>query len=216
MKQLGLVLLVACSDYHLKRGDEPVGPGDDTAAPPAETGAPPVDSHDSPPRGDTGQAIDERPCADDPDTRSWPWWGSQPFAEEADPTDSSGRAYYDPDFDMVGWSTVSVPDSGHCPEGYDRAYRATFTVSDLDHKITLAPQSDDGIWLYLNGAFIGHWGGDWQEEGCVNDDADCVETVTVPPVNVTDALVVGENTIAARVSNAIAGHYFELVYDCED
>lgn len=217
-----LLLLAACSDYNLKANppggeDHPEESGSpETGDPGGETG----ETGESG-AGDTGVALDSgdtdtRPCADDPGPGSWTWWGSQPFAEEADPTDSSGRPWYATDYEMVGWSTVSMPDSGHCPSGYDRAYRAWFTVSDVEHRFKFRLQSDDGIWLYVNGEFVGHWGGDWQEEGCVNDDAGCEVTVEVDPLNITEHLRAGENLVAARVSNAVNTHYFDLQWECED
>lgn len=230
---LPALLLCGCSDYGLKTQQDPTAPALDTAAP-TDTGAPSTDSAptDSEP-GDSGEPIDEsppedidtgtpstpdddpRPCSD-ADPATWQWYGSMPFSTEADPTDSNGVVFYDPSYTMRDFSTVSMPDEGHTPSGYDKVYLAWFDVPDLDHKILISPQSDDGLWLYLNGEYVGHWGGDWQEEGCVNDDAGCLETMTVAPINVTDHLKVGTNFIATRVSNAINNSYFSFVYDCVD
>lgn len=77
-------------------------------------------------------------------------------------------------------------------------------------------QSDDGLWLWVNGVAVGHWGGAWQEEGCVNDEARCSVTNTVAPVEVTDLLVAGDNLVAARVSNAVDASYFQLHARCEE
>ncbi len=219
-----LFLLAACSDYGLKAHKDPEGEGE-TGRDTGETGAPAPDSGETADtgRGDTGSVLDSgepdtdtRPCADDPGPAAWTWWGSQPFAEEDGPSDGSGRAWYATDYEMVGWSTVSMPDSGHCPSGYDRVYRAWFDVSDVDHKFKFRLQSDDGIWLYVNGEYVGHWGGDWQEEGCVNDDAGCEVAVDVDPINITEYLHEGSNLVAARVSNAIDSHWFDLQWECED
>ena len=224
MRAALLVLLMGCSDYSLKVHGQNDG-GDDTGSGTPETGETGESTAETGETGhiDSGGALDSgepdtdtRPCADDPDPASWTWWGSQPFAEEADPTDSSGRAWYATDYDMVGWSTVALPDSGHCPSGDDRLYRAWFHVSDTDHRLTFRLQSDDGIWVYVNGTYAGHWGGDWQEEGCVNSDAHCEIATTVAPINLTDLLVAGDNLIAVRVSNAIDTQYFDLQWECED
>ncbi len=61
---------------------------------------------------------------------------------------------------------------------------------------------------------VGQWGGGWQEEGCVNDEANCGETTEVAPVDVTALLVAGENTIAARVSNPVVNSYFSITPEC--
>ena len=144
------------------------------------------------------------------------WWGSQPFASAADPTDSAGRAFWEAGFDLAGWSTVSVPDSGHTPPGNDRAYRATFTLDAVPERVLVELQSDDGLRLWVNGVEVGQWGGGWQEEGCVNDEAQCLYTTTVEPVAVDAWLTPGENVIAARVSNAVDLSYFQLHAFCED
>ena len=80
----------------------------------------------------------------------------------------------------------------------------------------LSMQSDDGMSFYLNGHQVGEWGYGWQEEGCVNDNAGCTESVNVAPVDVTSFLVVGTNTAAARVSNAVDNSYFEVFTECVD
>ena len=80
--------------------------------------------------------------------------------------------------------------------------------------LSLDLQSDDGLWVYVNGTEIGHWGGSWQAEGCVNDNAWCGVTTQVDPVDITPWLNAGENLVAARVSNAIDGAWFELTVIC--
>ncbi|MCA9299663.1 MAG: hypothetical protein KDA28_11385, partial [Phycisphaerales bacterium] len=73
---------------------------------------------------------------------------------------------------------------------------------------------DDGLWVWVNGTYVGNWGGAWQEEGCVNENAECLVTIQVDPIDVTDLLVVGTNTLAARVSNPVANAYFEILPEC--
>lgn len=214
--------LMGCTDYGLKVKDGPEAEDQDSDAP-RDTGDPVGDTSETADSNDSNgtEVIDDpdtdtRPCADLSDPSTWTWWGSQPFAEEADPTDDGGVPWYSTSFDMVGWSTVSLPDSGHCPAGDDRVYRAWFSVPDLDHRYTFRLQSDDGVWLYINGEAVGHWGGDWQEEGCVNDDASCTTAVSVDPINITEHLRTGDNLVAVRVSNAVNNQYFDLQYECED
>lgn len=206
-----LLLLLACTEYTIDPKAEDPAPADDTAAEDTDT-APPIDTA---PAEDT--APDETvpstvPC-DDVDLGALQWWGSQPFATEPDPTDGSGRAFYADGFDLVGWSTVALPDSGHNPPGNDRAYRAVLSRPAVE-RLFVELQSDDGLWLWVNGAPVGQWGGGWQEEGCVNDEANCSETETVAPVEITAFLRDGENVLAARVSNAVAQAYFHLHAYC--
>lgn len=206
-----LLFLAACSEYVVNgKKNDPV-PGDDTGRT--------VDTDtdtlvDSDPGTDSGTVtVPTSPC-EDLDFSTLQWWGSMPFTSEADPVDGSGVAFYDAGFTLTDWSTVSVPDSGHNPAGNDRAYRAVLTLPSAGERLFVDLQSDDGLWLWVNGTEIGHWGGGWQEEGCVNDEALCLETETVAPVEVTDALVAGENVLAARVSNAVEGSYFQLHAYC--
>lgn len=216
MIRLALLLLVGCNEYRLeKEPDHDPPPGSDTGDPP------PVDTAvDTAPPPDTGDPVETdlpelSPC-DDVALETLPWWGSMPFTTEPDPTDSAGRAFYADGFDLRDWSTVALPDSGHTPPGHDRAYRAVLSLPALGERVFVEVQSDDGLWLWVNGAAVGHWGGGWQEEGCVNDEARCLETVTVAPVEVTDYLRAGDNVVAARVSNAVDQSYFQLHAYCPD
>jgi hypothetical protein len=142
------------------------------------------------------------------------WRASPVFTHEVDPTDNAGAIFYEDGFDDGLWVDVSLPDSQTIPEGNDRAYRGVLELDVLPPELTLEPQSDDGIWLYVNGAFIGHWGGDWQTEGCVNEDANCTDTAIVPPQAVVEHLVVGTNLVAARVSNPLVDSFFDVGVAC--
>jgi len=189
--------------------DEELEPGLDLVEPPVDIEGPGDDppDHEDPP--------DLPPC-DETLEAAWPWWGSQPFSTQADPVDGWGRPFYALDYDMVGFSTVSMPDAGHTPAGTDKVYRATFHLDWVPDKLFLSMQSDDGMWFYANGELLGHWGGDWQEEGCVNDDASCTEYVYVDPVDISDLLQVGSNVVAARVSNPIMNSFFDVYTECEE
>ena len=70
--------------------------------------------------------------------------------------------------------------------------------------------------LHVNGVEVGQWGGGWQEEGCVNDDANCEESITIDPIDISDLLVEGSNVVAARVTNAIDNTYFDVYTECVD
>jgi hypothetical protein len=141
-------------------------------------------------------------ACDDADL-SWAWTGSEPLhAPDAMPT--------------TGFTSIELPDVDGAPAGSDRAYRAEVWFDELPEGLMADLQSDDGIWLWVNGVEVGHWGGDWQQEGCVNENAQCVERVDVPPIELTPFLIEGDNLIEARVSNAVMGHYFELIPHCAE
>ena len=139
--------------------------------------------------------------------------GGPAFATQPDPTDGAGRSFYDPDFDHAGYTTQTLPDQS-VPVGFDRTYRAEFDLSELPPGLALDLQSDDGLWVWMNGQPVGHWGGDWQQEGCVNDNAQCVVTEVVAPVDVTGLLSIGTNTVAVRLSNPVLNSWIELVPAC--
>ena len=144
---------------------------------------------------------------------SWSWLASAPFMEEADPSDASGLLFHDPDFAALGWSAVAIPDRA-IPPGSDRVYRTQLDLPQIPPLLSVSLQSDDGIWVWVNGVEVAHYGGDWQQEGCVNENADCLVTEEIPDLDLTPYLSLGPNLIAARVSNAIENSYFELIPDC--
>ncbi len=204
------MFLLACTEYGVKSSPKDVASADDTGAP-VDTDT--TEDTDTTTDTDTdgGTVPSTVPC-DDVTLDAVQWWGSQPFAEEADPS-SNGVVFYDAGFDLRDWSTVSMPDSGHNPAGSDRAYRAVLDLP-ADMRLFVDLQSDDGLWLWVNGTAVGHWGGGWQEEGCVNDEANCLETATVAPVEITAFVQSGDDVLAARVSNAVEGSYFMLHAYC--
>ncbi len=144
----------------------------------------------------------------------WSWAASEPYPENVDPSDYEGLYFYEAGFDEEGWSPVTLPHVGAIPETTDRAYRAVIELADTEADVQVTPQSDDGVWLWVNGDFVGHWGGDWQQEGCVNEAANCTDTTVVQPVAIGDLLVVGENVVAARVSNPLVDSFFDLTARC--
>lgn len=209
--------LAACSDV----GVTPVSKrGNDTAEPDTDTD-PAADTADSA-ADDTAEDSGSGEIPDDTDyvdcaaagLSEGQWWGSMPFATEPDLEDASGKPFYATTFDLRDWSTVSNPDSGHTPSGTDKAYRVELTLAAVGPAVWVDLQSDDGLWLYVNEDLVGHWGGGWQEEGCVNDDANCAEFEYADPVDVTSRLHVGTNILAVRVSNAVAQSYMGVRPRC--
>jgi len=146
----------------------------------------------------------------------WQWWGSQPFDHEDDPEDDAGRPFFATDYDMVGYSTVVLPDQGHMPPGTDRVYLAWFELGGEPPALFLSMQSDDGMAFWVNGQLLGEWGGGWQEEGCVNDDSNCSEYVIVDPIDIAPLLHEGWNVVAARVTNPIMNAWFDTYTECVD
>lgn len=223
-------LLSACTDYGLKGGSDPeAGGSGDGGSPSTEDGGAGDGGGDSgydPPddeEGDGGASGDGGATAipdftDCSDVGLWEdqWWGSMPFDHEAPLTDSSGRAYYSLDYEMRDYSTVVTPDEGHIPAGSDKAYRVALWLDATGPRIFLDIQSDDGVWIHVNGVEVGHWGGDWQEEGCVNDLANCTEYELADPIEITDYLWTGENLLAVRVSNATDNSYMWVSPRCAD
>jgi hypothetical protein len=229
-----IAALPACQDYGLTKANE-VG-FVDTAAPASDTGEWIPEDTEAPPTEDTGIFVgpedtdlpeDTEPPEDtgvvepEPDCEAaalspLTWWGSATFSEEADPVDGAGLAFWEPGFSAEGWTELALPDVAQIPAGQDRAYRAIFTLDALPPALEITLQSDDGIWLYLNSEPVGHWGGEWQQEGCVNDESSCLVFVSVDPLDVTPWLVEGENVLAARVSNPVENAWFDLTAACVD
>jgi len=207
------LLAAACSDWNLtSRQDEPEGVDDDT------------DAEDVPVDVDTEDGTDAEVDTEvDPDRFTscndagfWvdQWWGSMPFSYQEPLRDGAGRPFWDPAFELRDFSTVQVPERGQPSPGWDKVYVVRLWLDAPGPQVYLDLQSDDGLEVYLNGDFIGQWGGGWQEEGCVNDDANCTEFVYAPPVEITDDLNVGENVLAVRLSNAIGGAFMGVTPRC--
>jgi len=220
---LGVVALgaVGCQEYELNNKPD--------SERPVDTGTPPLTTSETEPviDSDTGTPVTTPPVDSTTDTGtppppscdeidlSWSWLGSPPFADPADPADTKGQPFHSSAFAGLGWSAVAIPDRSIDP-GFDRAYRAEMELPHVPPALTISLQSDDGIWLWVNGIEVAHHGGDWQQEGCVNENAECLVTERVADIDITSYLVVGTNVIAARVSNAVENSYFELLPTCVD
>lgn len=127
------------------------------------------------------------------------WIASSPANDCSGPVDEQGRAWYLPEFIPADWQTVAIPDNGSITSGQDRYYRMEFdSRSGRAAKVDL--RSDDGVWLYVNGQLVGHWGGDCH-------GAKTSGNVTV---NIGHFLRDGVNVIAAHVTNGPGGSYFDL------
>jgi len=205
---LTLLCSTACTDYGLVKNLNPSGVPPDGEA----TDEPTPTEQQTP----TDAPIVELPPCSQATFPNWFWWGGQPFGEQDAATDSAGRPHWDMNFDMVGFSTVGLPDQGHSPPGTDRVYRAEFDLEFVPAVLYLWMQSDDGLWFWANGQLVGHWGGDWQEEGCVNDDAGCTESTVVVPVDISDYMVEGRNVVSARVSNPVNNAFFDIYVACDN
>jgi hypothetical protein len=209
------LLLSACSDYGIQGDREP----EDSPDPEDETAIETDSDSDSPDDTDDTDVVDPPDREDLVDCAAQglttaQWWGSQPFATAPDPVDSQNRPFHGVAFDVAGWSTVALPDQGHVPPGNDRVYRTLLTLNATGPTVYLDLQSDDGLWVWVNGAAVGHWGGDWQQEGCVNNDAACAEGEIVPPLDFTALLHPGDNVLAVRISNPVLGAYMGVTARC--
>ncbi len=146
------------------------------------------------------------------------WLATQPATDCNGPV-INNRPWYAPDFDdSIGWSPLELPDvstiewnTWNC-EGCDRYYRGRFGIDTLPPGAWLAVASDDGLRLYMNGQPVGRWGGACHTGGCVNNPFRCDPSISValPPINVTSYLRVGQNIIAAHVSDVAYDKIFNL------
>src|SRR5262245_41314446 len=167
------------------------------------------------------------------------WRATVEFKAVRDLKDPARRSWYGPDYDDGKWELVQLPDENSFGNKipYERLYRSRFLVSDPKEsvKVTMSPSppsadamptsqeseavnlifaSDDGIWIYVNGNFLGHWGGSSREGGCGNDPFKrCGLDRTVPPVPVPETFLhPGENVLSVKVHNGQCCYsYFNLL-----
>ena len=130
--------------------------------------------------------------------------------------DNSDNEWYEIDFDDIYWSPIYLPDYNWNCTDCDRFYRGYFKALDDNLNLNdyyLKIKSDDGIWIYINGIYVGHWGGDIHQGGKVNiilpDDIPG-DSYKADPIYITDKLVSGKNVIAIHVSEHKGIEYFEL------
>jgi murein DD-endopeptidase MepM/ murein hydrolase activator NlpD len=129
-------------------------------------------------------------------------WKVSPVAADCiGPSDAQGHLWYETDFDDVSWTDLQPPDVGSIPSGQDRYYRLHY-AHEVSGTTQIRLSTDDGVWLYVNGAFVGHWGADCHGGG----RADSVV------VDITSYLHPGDNLIAAHVSNGTGNSLFDLKF----
>jgi hypothetical protein len=107
------------------------------------------------------------------------------------------------------WQETHLPDwRWYCDNCYKK-YRGTFELSSTVSGLKLTFASDDGLWLYANGQFLGHWGADSKTNlMCVNYDG-CANNQKVADIPLAN-LVSGKNIISAVIYNGGGGQYFNL------
>lgn len=154
------------------------------------------------------------PSCDDVSWTFGEWRASLPFEGPEDFRDSAGMPFWDVDFRDAELAPVVLPDVGSIPPGFDRVYTSTLEVSGNAPSWSMELQSDDGIAIWVDGVPVGAWGGRWQEEGCVNDAANCVQFELVDPVDITEHLTDGPHELAVRVSNPVESSYADVRLHC--
>jgi len=127
------------------------------------------------------------------------WFTGPLMAECEGPLDGSGLAWFEEGFDMAGWDLAFVPFSEGMSAPADRFFRGFFIVDEVK-RTTLSFSSDDGIDIFINSQPLGSWGRGCHAPGCVNMQV-CGIVDQVPPVDITDFLIPGENLIATHVTN---------------
>lgn len=87
------------------------------------------------------------------------WRASPPTADcFSPPTDGAGRFWYEAGFDASSWTPIGLPSQNDVPSDRIRFYRGAFNL-DGNASAAISFNSDDGITIYVNGVFKGHWGG---------------------------------------------------------
>ena len=146
------------------------------------------------------------------------WLGSQIFTDfpYKPSEDATFYKWYETSYDDNSWTIVKLPDEKWNCNECDRYYRGYFEIDAIDlNNINyyLSFESDDGIWIYLNGQYIGHWGGDTHQSKCVNR---CNNKDRVDPIYVNSQLTTGENVVAIHVSDDKQYEYFDLKISTRD
>jgi hypothetical protein len=167
------------------------------------------------------------------------WRVSPVFKLGKTPRDRGQRPWYQPDFDDAGWTSIELPDDNSFgqQDARNRFYRSHFwlgkpqeavsvklsedtnhtalrPVSQESEAVNLVFSSDDGVWIYVNGRFLGHWGAPEKRGGCVNDPLKrCGIDGSVPAVSVPESFLrPGDNVIAVKVHNGeCCFSYFSLL-----
>jgi hypothetical protein len=147
------------------------------------------------------------------------WYGSQIIKDSPykPNEDKYGKKWHEKSFDDNSWTQISkLPDENWRCDYCDRFYRGYFDIESIDLEninYFIKFESDDGIWVYVNGKYLGHWGGEMHKPKCVNH---CYDNERVEPVYINDYLSVGRNVIAVHVSDCEGGEYFNLYLQTKD
>jgi hypothetical protein len=218
----GFLALVACSEYELDHpldtgpvADKPVGADEpDTAVDASDSDVPADPSGDDP--GEPEPGVPRLPC-DDAFDASMPWVSTGLWYSSEAPRDSADRAWFERHFDDTAWSAIGpLPDSDDSASDHDVFYRARFHLDQVEGTTRFKFTGNDGVWLYVNGELVGHWGGDWRGPGCINDQTGgCSVNYVADPVDVTDYLVPGLNVVAVMLTNGPSGYWLDIDSTCD-
>jgi hypothetical protein len=147
------------------------------------------------------------------------WYGSQIIKDSPykPGDDVNSKKWYEKNYDDNSWSPISrLPDYNWSCNFCDRFYRGHFDLESIDLSNVnyfVKFESDDGIWVYVNGKYVGHWGGEIHKPKCVNR---CGDYERVEPVYINDYLSAGNNVVAVHVSDGEGDEYFNLYLQTKD
>lgn len=144
-----------------------------------------------------------------------PWLKSPLWYATDPPEDDAGALWSDADFDDTSWEVLAgLPDREVGPTGHDVFYRSNFWLDEVVGVTTVNFRGNDGMWLYVNGSAVGHWGGAWREEGCVNVANGCGVTSEAPPADITPFLRAGHNHVAVMLTNGPPDYSLDVNAHC--
>jgi hypothetical protein len=149
-------------------------------------------------------------------SETMPWVKSPNWYESTQPADADDRMWYESDFDTPSdWLALEgLPDQDLIAEDNDVFYRAEFELTGVVGTTEIEFIGNDGVWLYVNDWFVGHWGGEWREGGCINVDEGCSINYAAPPTDVTPLLQAGRNVIAVMLTNGPAEYSLDIHATC--
>ena len=126
-------------------------------------------------------------------------------------TDCSGPTGWNQiNFNDSSWSSKSLPDIDAVDEDENRMYRGRFNWNTSHPGLKLHFASDDGVEVYINGYYLGEWGGLCTDEGCVNDpEGKCDANTDVDPISISRWLVEGTNVIGIFFFNGPRDSYLD-------
>jgi hypothetical protein len=189
-------LFTGCVEYDLD-GDPALEGLGDTAAPPVQ---------------EPGEVA--LGCVDDYNA-TMPWRRSEFWYDADQPKDAAGEDWWADDFDDTAWAPLAhLPDRDPLATDNDVFYRSDFWLDDVVGSTDIQFVGNDGVWLYVNETFVGHWGGEWRQPGCINVASGCGVNYDAPPADVTDLLQPGHNHIAVMLTNGPQGFLLDIQAGC--